>query len=391
MIDLVLTALLVAPLPVQEDAGEPAPADAEATALDLDPRDLPVAEEGRWSELFDGREIVPTELPSELATLAVRAREAYGRNAYAEAIELHHEILTREPDFPPSLLELGTTYFRLRRYGDTVECLERFLRVVPDQVFRTQVLGHGYYSLGRYEDALAHYRRVIEVLPGSPEAVRGLALAHYRLGQPEQALERLDEVIALRPDHAEAWVWKAQILHEEERPEEALVAVETARDLDRFSPKPWYLLSRVLDDLGRTAEADAARDEWRELDRLTQEARALEGQLLYRPGEFPLAMRLVEVQKEIGDPMGVRRALALAIRARPEDVSEVELRIYALDLLVELEDEEGAALAAEELARACADEAQAWKRLRIYYARTRQHDKHIVAGERYRRLGGDED
>lgn len=357
-----------------------------ADPLLLDPEALPRAQPGRWAGLFDGRNVVPEKLPRDVGPLVQLAREHYARRDYAGAIDVLFALLEREPDFPPSLLELGTSYFRLRRYGDTIVCLERFLEVAPGQVFRTQVLAHAYYSVGRHERARDHYRAVLAELPESVEAVRGLALSHYRLGDPDAALEWLDRVIALRSDHAEAWTWKAQILYEEERSDEALGVAERARDLDRYSPKPWYLLSRILSDLGRQAESDAAAKEWTELDRLTQEVRAIEGQLLFRPDDHGLALRLAQVQQEIGDAVGTRAALARALRTRPAGVSELALRIHALDVLVDMNDEAGAALAAEELATRCASEPAAWKRLHLYYARIGDTERQALAGERYLRL-----
>lgn len=358
--------------------------------LDLDPATLPRAEAGRWAALFDGREVVAAELPMEVAPKVLEARQAYASADFPRALALQQEILAQQPDFPPTLLELGSTYFRLRRYGDARTCLERFLEVAPSQVFRTQALGHCYYSLGEYARARDHYEQVVALEPESAEAVRGLALAHYRLGDPERALALLDRVLELREEHGEALAWKAQILYEEERSEEALAAAEEARSADPYSPRPWFLLARILDDLGREAEALEARDRWEELDRLVQEVRVLEGRLLYHPGDFEMAMRLAAVQREIGDGAATREAFSLALAHRPDDVQELELRIHVLDVLFDMGDPRGAEWAARGLAQACSNEPQAWKRLETYFARIGDAERQVRAGELYLRLNAGE-
>ncbi len=376
-----MSVLLLAALLVLQDPANEGP---------LDPATLPRAEEGRWSGIFEGREVVTDELPKELSPRVFEASQAYIRADFSRSIELHFEILREAPDFPLSLLELGSTYFRLRRYSDAAVCLERFLVVAPDQAFRTQSLAHCYYSLGRYPEALDHYRLVLADAPESVEAIRGEALTLYRLGDPGGALAGLGRVLALDPLHAEALLWTAQIHFEEGRSEEALVHAERARDVDRYLPRVWFLLSQVLRDLGREEDADEAQAEWRELDRLVQMARSIEGQLLHRPASFALAMQLVGVQREIGDIDATRDALFRAVRIRPEEVSEVELRIHVLDVLFELGDRQGAAFAARELATACAQSPEAWKRLEEYFARMGDAENQVRAGERYLRLSAGE-
>ena len=358
----------------------------ELDPLKFDPHELPVAEAGRWDGLFDGNSIVGGLLPQELAPISERGQAAYARRDFPAAIAANIEQLELAPDFPPSLLELGTIYFRLRRYGDCIVCLERFISVAPSQAWRTQVLAHAYYSLGRYEEARQQYEKVIAVIPTSVEAIRGLALSLYRMGDSRLALEMLERVFQLNPDHVEALMWKAQILYEEERSEEALEVAEHARSLEPFNPRPQYLLWQIHLDLGQDEEAENAHRQWKELDRVAQEVRSLEGQLLFRPHEYGLALRLANLQEQVGNAAGVRRAFAIAVRNRPDDVSEVELRSHVLDVLVDLGDKAGAASAAEDLGRHCSQEPSAWKRLESYYGRIGQTGLQVKAGELFLRL-----
>lgn len=346
--------------------GEPG---AAAAVLARTPAELPRAAPDRWKGAFEPAAEGDPRRPIAPAAIArvQAAEEAYRRADYPAALVQLFAGLELEPDLPPALLVLGTTYFRLRRYGDVALSLERFLEVAPSQVWRTQALGHAYYSLGRYETARDHYRRVLAGLPDSPEALRGLALAHYRLGESETALELLARVVALRPDHAEAHAWRAQVLFDEGRTEEALEPAERARELDPYVPRPWFLLAQIHHELGRDEEARAVEARWREVDRLAQELRTVQGQLLYFPGSLELARREVELQRELGDQRGVLAAAPRALRNAPPPEAELELRIWALDAAEALGEADLARQLATALAARCGEDPAAKQRLAEYH------------------------
>ncbi len=404
-----LLALLAAPAPglapalaLAQEGGaadepvldEPLFDEAVRPILDRRPEDLPRAEPGRWAGAFEPettRAVLGSIAPERLAAYG-QAEAAYVAGDFPRALERLYAVLDGEPDAPPALLLLGTTYFRLRRYGDTIVALERFVEVAPSQVWRTQALGHAYYSLGRYAEARDHYERLLGALAGdSVEALRGLGLAHMRLGDEERALEVLGRVVELRPHHADALGWIAQIRYDRGELEEALAAIERSREHDPYTPRVWFLTFRILFELGRDEEARAAQERWREVDRLVQDIRNVEGRLLFEPRDFGLALQLVELYRELGDRDGVREALERTLFARPPEVEEVEARIHVLDVLVGTGDLDGARAAARALELACPHEARTWDRLREFYARIGDRDAEIRAGERYLRYAGQDE
>lgn len=364
-------------------------AHAERPAILLrTPDELPRAAPDAWKRFADPAErtALLTELGPELAERQTTAEREYLRERYPTALETLYAELEDQPDFPPGLMLLGTTYFRLRRYQDCVIALERLLEVAPQEIWRTQALGHSYYSLGDYARARSHYERVLATQPAelgtSTEALRGLALCHMREGDSETALKLLDQVLELNPDHPEAYTFRARILYADDRLDEALAAAERARKVAPYDPQPWYFSMRILYDLGREEEALSAETRWKELDRVAQEVRALENQLRFYPGSYPVLLRLCELAASIGDVQTTRGRLADMLQARPAEVPEVSLRVLALDVLESLDDSEGARVAALALEQTCAGELAAWQRLERFYATTRDRVNQVrCAGE----------
>lgn len=354
---------------------------ARQRTLQRDPRKLIEAPVERWRD-FDATKIQPSEIPAGIFAMQSAVREGDLVRAIGEL----YTVLDALPDYPPALHELGVLYFKLQRYSDGAVALERFLRVMPSKVGETRVLGHCYYSLGEYEKARAHYERVLAAAPDEIEAARGLALTMRRLGDETRALELLDRVLESRPDHVDAWIWKAQILYEQGHSETALVAAQKARDLDPFLARAWFLLGQILVDLARPDEARVARARYEELSSLTQQAQSLESRLEFDPHQAGLWMDLARVRVRAGDAVRARAALKKLLAERPGDV---RVHIFALDSLVELGDADGARAAAHALETQCADEADAWRRLEVYYASVKNTTKQLQAGERYRRLKAD--
>ena len=383
---VVLGAALTLALALGQDSGAKA-------SLERVPADLPRAEVGHWEGLLDGdgaehfaQFADPAILPDVL-----RAEQLYAARRYPEVVATLWGVLEAEPDFPPALTVLGTTYFRLRRYGDTAECFERFLVHAPEHVWRTQALGHAYHSLGRFEQAIAHYDQVLGGVPDSTEAIRGRALANLRLGRYDEARAGLARVLEVDPDHVEALCELADLNHGEGELELARTQAERARDLAPWEPRPWFLLTRLLFELGLEDESSQAQERWRELDALTQSIRSLEGRLSYGEDRYSIAMQLTDLYRRTGDTEGARRALDVVIDSIPPEIESLDVYLFALDTFLELGDREAAYSAASAIETTFADRMEAWRALERFYASQRDRERQIKAAERALRLGSPND
>ncbi len=371
---------LLAALPGAQERPVSARPDPRAAALTREPGSLPRAAPDRWKDFAPDR----LEM-SGLPPAFMDAHRALQVGDLPLVVARLQAALESEPDFPPAWHQLGVVYFRLQRYGDALTCFQRYLDVVPARVGDTRGLAHCLYSLGRYDEALAHYEKVLAAAPGDAEALRGRALARFRLGDGAGALADLEAFLQHEPAHADAWSWKAQVLLDLERAADAVPAAERARELAPWLPRAWFLLGQALSELGREDDARAARERFALLSRADQEIRRLEAHLEHEPHDVDARRRLVELQRSVGDVASVRANLARLALERPADV---DLRIFALDVLDSLGDLEAGRLAARELERVGRDSIAAWKRLEAWYGRIRDRVKQVEAGERWRRLGG---
>lgn len=362
--------------------------------LDFDPRDLPRADVGSWGDMSDEAEVQErfAAIAPDVRRAFEEAQVALRRRNLPVAVGRLRFVLERTPDLPPATKLMGAVLFQLQRYDDAADCFERFVKHAPDQVWSTRHLGHCYYSMGDYEKARDHYDVVLASMPPEMdpgyrvEALRGRGLARMRLGDVADALADLGRVAEIEPDHANAWAWIGQIHYDEGDLEQAEEALLEARRIDAYDPRPWFLLSKVYYEQGRPELAEQARARWTELDQVAQELRAVEADLELNPGAFELVYRKIELHTATGNVRGVRAAVGELLARRPADVPEVELRTYALRVLLKLGDDEGAAQAAADLERTCPDEPETWKALQQYFAHTGDALRQVEAGEKYLRL-----
>ena len=350
-----------------------------APVLDRSPAEWAHADEERWADW----EPAQSEPPRESARGALsRALEAVERRDLTAALEGWFALLEAEPDYPPALYQAGVVYFRLRRYSDAATAFERYLQVAPERVGDTRALGHCHYSLGRYTEAALHYERVLEA-GETPGVHFGLGLARLRLGEEDAALASLERVVEIDGAHVEAHTWLGQLHFDAGRVEDARAALERAQDLDPFAARPWFLLSRVLLELGEDEAGTGAHERFRSLERVAQEARTLEGKLLYRPNLPTVHRRLVELHAGAGDVGRVRGALERWGALDPEGVGP---RIAALGAWEILGRPTDVGVAADGLARVAGDSVEAWAALARHYRLTKQRVLQVQAEERWREL-----
>lgn len=314
-------------------AGAPSFPQAPAELLELR---LPASEPGVWDGFFRAHRPDPARLEgleTGLLELATQAQTAYDQSNFPSSFRLSEAVLERAPDFPPVLLLLGTSAFRLRRHGDVKACLGRFLEVAPDELWRTQVLGHALYSLGEFAAARDHYQRVLGVLQVSTEARRGLALALFRLGDDSAALAELERVVRESPESGLAWAWLAQVRFDGDSLEAALEAAKRAIELDPFEPRAYYIASRASFDLGKEAEAEALEARWRVLSEARAQLDSLRNRLLFAPADVDLHFAVAERLAALGDKAGLERSLARVLALPADAPALLERGLFAFELL----------------------------------------------------------
>ena len=85
---------------------------------------------------------------------------------YQEALEAFQAAHSRDPDYEPTLYNIGHTYLQLGESEQAIHWLERALRREPKHLAALHQLGLACERLGRRDEAVAWWRRALKMDPG---------------------------------------------------------------------------------------------------------------------------------------------------------------------------------------------------------------------------------
>jgi non-specific serine/threonine protein kinase len=147
------------------------------------------------------------EPDNPLATEAM-GTEYLNRGEYEKAIVEFQHALTQQPD-AETYSNLGTAFFNLKRYPESVTALERARDMSPNDATFVGNLADAYRWAGRKQDADRTYMRAIalahsqlEINPKDADMMGTLALYEAKIGNKDDALTWLNQARSQSPEDA---------------------------------------------------------------------------------------------------------------------------------------------------------------------------------------------
>jgi tetratricopeptide (TPR) repeat protein len=106
----------------------------------------------------------------------------------AQAIEAYRKVLELNPEAAGALVNLGTIYYRQRKFADAEKYYRAAIEADPAYPLAQFNLGNLYDEQGRVADAMEHYRRALHLNPQYGDAHFNLALLCERAGEALKAV-----------------------------------------------------------------------------------------------------------------------------------------------------------------------------------------------------------
>jgi tetratricopeptide (TPR) repeat protein len=120
-----------------------------------------------------------------------------------EAVDAYRKVLDLNPGAAGALVNLGTIYYRLRKFGEAEKYYGQAVEADPEYPLAEFNLGNLYDEQGRMKEAFEHYRRALALNPHYADAHFNLALLCERLGDPLKAVHHWKTYLKL--DSAGQW------------------------------------------------------------------------------------------------------------------------------------------------------------------------------------------
>ena len=105
-----------------------------------------------------------------------------------QAIEAYRKVLELNPQAAGALVNLGTIYYRQRKFGEAEKYYKDAIVADPSYPLAQFNLGNLYDEQGRLREALDHYRCALNLNPNYADAHFNLALLAERMGEPLKAV-----------------------------------------------------------------------------------------------------------------------------------------------------------------------------------------------------------
>jgi tetratricopeptide (TPR) repeat protein len=121
----------------------------------------------------------------------------------AQAIDAYRKVLELNPEAAGALVNLGTIYYRQRKYGEAERYYRGAIEADPAYPLAQFNLGNLYDEQGRIVEATDHYRKALHLNPQYADAHFNLALLCERLGESLKAVHHWKCYLKL--DNAGQW------------------------------------------------------------------------------------------------------------------------------------------------------------------------------------------
>jgi tetratricopeptide (TPR) repeat protein len=105
-----------------------------------------------------------------------------------QAVDAYHMVLELNPGAAGALVNLGTIYYRMRRFEEAEKYYRKAIEADPEYPLAEFNLGNLYDEQGRLDQAFEHYRQALSLNPHYGDAHFNLALLCERLGHPLKAV-----------------------------------------------------------------------------------------------------------------------------------------------------------------------------------------------------------
>ena len=105
-----------------------------------------------------------------------------------DAIDAYRKVLELNPSAAGALVNLGTIYYRQRRFAEAERYYADAIKADPEYALAQFNLGNLYDEQGRVGEALEHYRQALALNPNYADAHFNLALLCERMGDALKAV-----------------------------------------------------------------------------------------------------------------------------------------------------------------------------------------------------------
>lgn len=171
---------------------------------------------------------------NSLEMVSERALQLLHQGDYRSAEPLLRMLITRNPENPELLYNLGMMLSDQGNLAEAIQLLEKLVEVKPESSYGWTALGVAYSRTGQNDQAERALKQALEIDPENAYALRNLGAIQHATS-PAEALEGLEKAARMMPDDQRAQYGYALCLLKLERNDEADPILKKVIDLNPLS------------------------------------------------------------------------------------------------------------------------------------------------------------
>jgi cytochrome c-type biogenesis protein CcmH/NrfG len=117
-----------------------------------------------------------------------------------QVLELE-EHAKEHPEHVDVKIQLGNSYYDMRRFDKAVEWYQTAMEIDPSNVNVNNDLGTSYFAIGNSEKAIEILSKSLKLEPNNPVALQNLGWVHFSGEEFGRAIEMWDRLIEAHPDY----------------------------------------------------------------------------------------------------------------------------------------------------------------------------------------------
>ena len=216
--------------------------------------------------------------------------------------------LTKDPDHPGALFNLGIAYMHLHQWVEAEESTRRYLKSVPDDYRACIRLGMILRELKELEPSIIILQQAAALKETSATAHRELGFSLLEADRWDEACLAFRQALSIKPQSVPAWCGLGEACERKGPPGLALDAYrEALRSLEPSSQGPIYVsLGWLYCKLHDWGEARKALEEAIAKGERDPEILLDLGYVLYKAGDYEAALEQARILDKLGADLGER-------------------------------------------------------------------------------------
>jgi len=126
--------------------------------------------------------------------------EIEAQRYYEEAVYRLEQVLSKDPENLPVIIELGNLHFDYRNYPQAIDAYQKALELDPENGDVRVDMGIAYFYSGDPDRAIGELSKVIEANPQHAMAYLNLGVVYAETGRKEEAIKAWERYLELEPE-----------------------------------------------------------------------------------------------------------------------------------------------------------------------------------------------